>query len=367
MAHLVQAVVSTQSTGMTDREFKKPVIHDDWEPKNSSTEFQNDVATMKNMFGELTDSVICTVLLQNKGDLPEAVDTLINISQDVDALEAVRNLSVQQRAQLEEEMKEEQERRTKERQKQLKQEIQKERATVEDIKRQIESEQRILAERGKVNDLLEAEHMKCTIETDEIQDELRLQVEEKTRIIEQKRDEIKNKENLVSIIQRQSELCTLSVRYSTRTMVVSWSLGRDLIALPTSWIGLFRVGKPDNQYKAYYSTDATRQGHHTFSTPKTPGLYEFRYFDKDYNHVARSDVIHVGPNLDIMASVTPISDSREEIVVEFTLKSGQLGSQDWFGLYPANQPGNRNYLSCHVVGKNIRMTFLHSFINDNPP
>eukprot|EP01126_Amoeba_proteus_P010902 TRINITY_DN14303_c0_g3_i9.p1 TRINITY_DN14303_c0_g3~~TRINITY_DN14303_c0_g3_i9.p1 ORF type:complete len:206 (+),score=61.01 TRINITY_DN14303_c0_g3_i9:55-672(+) len=204
MAHLVQAVVSTQSTGMTDREFKKPVIHDDWEPKNSSTEFQNDVATMKNMFGELTDSVICTVLLQNKGDLPEAVDTLINISQDVDALEAVRNLSVQQRAQLEEEMKEEQERRTKERQKQLKQEIQKERATVEDIKRQIESEQRILAERGKVNDLLEAEHMKCTIETDEIQDELRLQVEEKTRIIEQKRDEIKNKENLVSIIQRQS-------------------------------------------------------------------------------------------------------------------------------------------------------------------
>jgi hypothetical protein len=92
--------------------------------KRTREEFlqMKNVDTIHNMFGgELTRSIISTVYLQNQGDVQTTVDTLLDISHDDDAIEAIRNMTTQQKEELEANMKSEQEKRLQERQLKLEQ------------------------------------------------------------------------------------------------------------------------------------------------------------------------------------------------------------------------------------------------------
>lgn len=64
------------------------------------------------MFGnDLSRSVISTVYQQNEGDVAQAVDMLLDIYHDEDAIEAIRTMGAQQKKKVEAEMKAEQEKR----------------------------------------------------------------------------------------------------------------------------------------------------------------------------------------------------------------------------------------------------------------
>jgi len=133
---------------------------------------------------------------------------------------------------------------------------------------------------------------------------------------------------------------------------VSWSLGADMKASPNDWVGFFKLGMPNEKYRDYIKTAGEREGSHSFTAPKTPGLYQFRYFrEGTYNEVAHSDLIHIGPQLSIASALVGnnANGAKERIDVTFTLNSGELTTSDWFGLYNAEEKNNKNYLSMRYV------------------
>jgi hypothetical protein len=78
------------------------------------TSEEKTLETVHNMFGgDLSRSIISVVYLQNHGDIATTVDTLLDISHDDDAIEAIRNMGSLQKLQLEDEMKLEQEKKIK--------------------------------------------------------------------------------------------------------------------------------------------------------------------------------------------------------------------------------------------------------------
>lgn len=80
-------------------------------------EREKNVQTILAMFGnDLSRSVISTVYQQNDGDVAQAVDMLLDIYHDEEAIEAIRTMGAQQKKKLEAEMKAEQEKRNAERQ-----------------------------------------------------------------------------------------------------------------------------------------------------------------------------------------------------------------------------------------------------------
>jgi len=89
-------------------------------PKPSGVENgqrKHNVSEIKNIFGDLTVSVISTIYDQNEGNVQSTIDTLLNIHQDPEALEQIRNLNIEQKKKLEAEMQKEEEKRIRERQK----------------------------------------------------------------------------------------------------------------------------------------------------------------------------------------------------------------------------------------------------------
>lgn len=169
-------------------------------------------------------------------------------------------------------------------------------------------------------------------------------------------------------------LVTLGVRYGAKTIIVSWSLGSDLKASPSDWIGFFKLGMPNEKYREYIKTAGEREGSHHFTSPKTPGLYQFKYFrEGTYNEVAHSDLIHIGPQLVITAALNPgrallsgffcefidptLVDNgagKERIDVTYVLNSGEVTTSDWFGLYPAEEKNNKNYLAMRYIQSSVR-------------
>jgi len=102
------------------------------------------------------------------------------------------------------------------------------------------------------------------------------------------------------------------------------------------WIGFYKVGLPVQKYKRSIKTGGARQGVETLPAPKTPGLYHFKYFlDGSYNEICVSDVIHIGPQMILKASLIedPVDTKKNEIEVTYNLKGGELSSTDWYGLY----------------------------------
>jgi len=183
--------------------------------------------------------------------------------------------------------------------------------------------------------------------------------EEVTRLT----DGIAQKELIVSKIVQQGALCTLSVRYGVKTIVVSWTLGEDMKPMLGDWIGFYKVGQPAQKYKRAIKTAGTRQGHEAIPVPKTPGLYHFKYFiDGGYNEVCISDVIHIGPQMTIKTTLIedPESSKNNEIEVSYSLKGGELSYSDWFGLYNAAESNNKNYVIFHRIGDDTNKS-THTF------
>jgi len=311
-----------------------------------------NVDTIHNMFGgELTRSIISTVYLQNQGDVQTTVDTLLDISHDDDAIEAIRNMTTQQKEELEANMKSEQEKRLQERQVKLEQELELDRKRLANLE-QKQQKQMILPPVEKeefqflpneTNKVVETKAPNNNVEREK---EIREEVARLT-------DCIAHKEFLVSKILQQAALCTLSVRYGLKTIIVSWSLGEDMKTMPGDWIGFFKVGLPPQNYKRYIKSGGARQGHVSIPAPKTPGLYHFKYFvDGSYNEVCVSDVIHIGPQIVIKASLIEVEsdEKKNEVEVTFNLKGGELSSNDWFGLFNASECNNKNYITYHKVG-----------------
>ncbi|HEV2764975.1 MAG TPA: hypothetical protein VGV38_18475, partial [Pyrinomonadaceae bacterium] len=62
------------------------------------------------------------------------------------------------------------------------------------------------------------------------------------------------------------------------------------------WVGLYRVGAPDNSYIAYQYADSSTSGQMTFIAPSEEGQYEFRMFVNDgWTRAATSNPVTVSP------------------------------------------------------------------------
>lgn len=109
---------------------------------------------------------------------------------------------------------------------------------------------------------------------------------------------------------------------------------------------------PNAKYREYIKTNGEREGSHHFTAPKTPGLYQFRYFrEGTYNEIAHSDLIHIGPQMVITAALNPAENGagKERIDITYVLNSGEVTTSDWFGLYPAEEKNNKNYLAMRYI------------------
>jgi len=339
--------------------FKPQVASGDRQKNPEEIQKQKNLETVHNMFGgDLTRSVISAVYLQNHGDLVQTVDTLLNISHDEEAIEAIRNMNAQQKEKLEEDMKKEQEKRLNERKERLQKEIEDERQRLADLEKKfIDEEVRHARAMQEKLEKLEKE------QAEEVLDEKRQDEEHQKKEIQKKKDDIAHKEFLVSKIMQQAALCTLSVRYGIKTIVVSWSLGEDMKSLPGDWIGFYKIGMPLQQYRNCVKTGGVRQGHEHVSAPKTPGLYQFKYFiDGSYNEVATSDVIHIGPQVTLCAQlVEDASDEKNNMIeVSYTLNGGELSADDWFGLYNATENNNKSYITYYKIGKKLNNSIRSS-------
>lgn len=361
-------------------------------------EREKNVQTILAMFGnDLSRSVISTVYQQNEGDVAQAVDMLLDIYHDEDAIEAIRTMGAQQKKKLEAEMKADQEKRVAERQAQLENEIREERKKLEEekmklakekekevkvkehldlLRKQREQELKEIEQKKREEDALRNERDQARLAEIEKQRkaqeernkalllEVERQVAERARLEKEmkereeardrqekaKLEEIKNKELLVSRIVQQSALVTLGVRYGAKTVIVSWSLGTDLKAAPSDWIGFYKLGMPNEKYREYISTAGEREGSHHFTAPKTPGLYQFRYFrESSYNEVAHSDLIHIGPQITLISALAQADNGKDRIDVTAILSSGEVTTKDWFGLYHAEEKNNKNYLSMRYI------------------
>jgi hypothetical protein len=280
--------------------------------------------TLQNMFStELTQSVITAVYLQNAGNLAHTVDMLWEISKDEDAIEKIRTMDKTQCLKLTQDMKSDQEKRVEQRKKLLKAEIEKA------VKDEIEMREKLtlMAKDSKIP---------------------QYNYKEQTNLIQIKQKEILQKELLFSKIEEQAARCVLSCRYGVKTVIISWAIADDMKPNSNDWIGFYKVGRPLNKYRQYIRTCGSRQDYCHFPTPKTPGLYLFKYFvNGSYQCITESDILHIGVNLTIKSTFI---ESNQKLKVDYQLLSGTLSPNDWFGLYNINEPNNRSYISYQFTG-----------------
>jgi len=228
---------------------------------------------------------------------------------------------------------------------------------------QLEAQRKAQEQRDKE---LEAEVERRLEERRKAEELQKAQSEAITKLMEAKREELKMKEFIMSRIAQENALVTLSVRYSNKIIAVTWGLGKDYKAAPNDWIGFYKVGQRNEKYREYIKTNGERKGSHNFTAPKTPGLYIFKYFSAGtYNEVACSDVIHIGPQLSLNASLVPAQSAQNKkwtIELQCTLNAGELTTSDWVGLYAASEKSNRRYIAMKYlapmkVGESMVLTF----------
>jgi RHS repeat-associated protein len=84
-------------------------------------------------------------------------------------------------------------------------------------------------------------------------------------------------------------------------ILVSWHAPAGRPA--TDWIGLYKVGDPNQNYQTYQYTQGAATGSLQFTAPATPGQYEFRYLLEDgYTSAATSNTVNV-------TSPTPVNQA----------------------------------------------------------
>lgn len=193
------------------------------------------------------------------------------------------------------------------------------------------------------------EMAKKVAELDERLKEHQKELAEKEEEIKRNRDVLKLREEENERLKKEAEICTLAVQYSQKQkeIIVVYSLTKQK-PNKNDWVGFFQVGSSNKQYLKYIATNGSSVGHESFETPKVPGLYEFRFFlGGNYEDVARSDAIFIGPQLEMVGEIVP---AESKIRLSWTLKSGELSSRDWVGFYRKDK-SNKSYISSHYLGK----------------
>jgi hypothetical protein len=185
------------------------------------------------------------------------------------------------------------------------------------------------------------------MELDERLKEHQKELADKDEEIKKNQNILKQREEENERLRKEAEICTLAVQYSQKQkeIILVYSLTKQK-PNKSDWVGFFKVGDNNKQYLKYIATNGANMGHEAFETPKIPGLYEFRFFlAGSYEDVARSDAIFIGPQLEMLAELLP----HGKIRLNWTLKSGELGSSDWVGFYRKDK-SNKSYISSHYLG-----------------
>jgi len=116
----------------------------------------------------------------------------------------------------------------------------------------------------------------------------------------------------------------------------------------SDWIGMYRVGDPNQAYLASAQTGGSTSGTVEFTAPSTAGHYEFRYLlENGYESRATSNVVEVTAYW-IVASPTTIA-AGGTVTVSWNAPAGS-SSADWIGLYREGELENRNYMSWFYSG-----------------
>jgi len=134
---------------------------------------------------------------------------------------------------------------------------------------------------------------------------------------------------------------------SGNTITCDWeSIGS---SSPSDWIGLFAVDHPNKQYVTYeWRGKQESKGTLTFIAPVIYGIYELRYFPAScYEHVAMSNQILVGPEVEISCS---LDINNKKIKAVWNQKSGNQYRRAWCGLYEQSQTNNKQFLAWAYAG-----------------
>ncbi|MDQ3566153.1 MAG: hypothetical protein M3436_19400 [Pseudomonadota bacterium] len=112
----------------------------------------------------------------------------------------------------------------------------------------------------------------------------------------------------------------------------------------TDWVGLYRVGDPDETFVAWKYTGGTASGSRNFTAPAQAGQYDFRYFLADgYTRAASSGQVTVGttpppppPVYTLAASPSTVA-SGDQLTASWTASGGR-STTDWVGLFRVGDP-----------------------------
>jgi hypothetical protein len=170
---------------------------------------------------------------------------------------------------------------------------------------------------------------------------------------EEKKEEVTRKEDPFQGVDAKNITAdkTKSVKIVAKTEIadtgvqisVEWEF---LAGTSTSydWIGMFKVGQPNNSYFTYeWRGKQEQKGSVTFVAPSTFGQYEFRYIPYgSYEHAGISNPIQVGPHVEFTAAHDP---DTKRLHVKWHQKSGNSYPRAWVGLYRKSETNNRNYIA----------------------
>jgi hypothetical protein len=128
------------------------------------------------------------------------------------------------------------------------------------------------------------------------------------------------------------------------SVTVHWRFKR---GAPTArdWLALYKASRPadSKQYYLTQYTDGEATGQATFVVPAKLGVCEFRFFQRgDYNIVARSTALHVGPRVDLSARI-----EGSTVVVRKRQVSGVASSYDWVALFDEAQTDGKVFVGAY--------------------
>jgi len=171
------------------------------------------------------------------------------------------------------------------------------------------------------------------------------------------------RENMVNRLVEETRKCTIAVQFNSNSILVSWSLG-DQMPTDKDWIGFYIKENPNKSYREYFTTGGQRQGNRFIRTPKTPGLYDFRFFPNGtYNPIARSDTVYIGPELNLNAH---FNENTTEINITWELTRGELTNGDWIGLYKVDSDNKKYIKSIPISGTNERTVAIDAHLEPGP-
>ena len=135
-----------------------------------------------------------------------------------------------------------------------------------------------------------------------------------------------------------------------KPLSVSWTAPSGRPA--NDWIGLYRIGDPNQNFIWWQYTGGATSGTFFLTSPATPGQYDFRYLlNNGYTDAVRSAAITVTASTStytLSASPGAVNPGAS-VTVNWTAPAGS-SAVDWIGLYHAGDPENRNYISWFYTG-----------------